>query len=117
MGTRTVPEALRAAGAVVECHQDHFAPTAPDEEWLRIAGKRGWVVITKDRRIRFREAEKASIIESKALAFLIISANIGGEELASILVRALPAILQLAIDRNYGQIYQIGRNGKPVRVK
>ncbi|MBK9522887.1 MAG: hypothetical protein IPO13_14970 [Rhodocyclaceae bacterium] len=112
-----MPDALRLAGAKVICHQDQFAPSAPDDEWLNVAGRNGWVVITKDKRIRSRESEKAAIVESGVLAFMVISANVGGNTLAEILLKSLPAIRQLALDGKKGQMYQIGRNSKPVRVR
>lgn len=117
IGAKTVPDALRLAGANVLCHQDQFAPNAPDDEWLKEAGRKGWVVITKDKRIRTRESEKAAITQAKVLAFMIISANVGGKELAEILLKALPAIRQLGLDGKRGQMYQIGRDSRPVRVR
>jgi uncharacterized protein with PIN domain len=54
LGTKQVAEALRQAGAIVEIHNDYFLPDANDEEWLPEVGKRGWIVLTKDDRIRYR---------------------------------------------------------------
>jgi hypothetical protein len=34
------------------------------EDWLRIAGERGWVVLTRDDRIRYRPAEQRALIEA-----------------------------------------------------
>ena len=48
LGANEVPDALRAAGARVELHRDHFGPATPDEEWLASTGRNGWVVVTKD---------------------------------------------------------------------
>ncbi|SRR5213594_2610323 len=53
-GKKTVAEALRGAGANVEVHDDHFPQDATDETWLTEVGKKDWIVLTKDRRIRFR---------------------------------------------------------------
>ncbi|MGH9423743.1 MAG: hypothetical protein ACRD3J_27460 [Thermoanaerobaculia bacterium] len=53
LGTR-FPEILRAAGLLVERHADHFAPDTPDEEWLEAIGRRGWVALTHDMRIRYK---------------------------------------------------------------
>ena len=44
-------------GESVEIHDDHFAPDAKDEVWLVEVGKRGWIVLTKDDRIRYRVTE------------------------------------------------------------
>jgi hypothetical protein len=35
LGAHKVVDALRAAGAKVEAHADHFSDDAPDEEWLK----------------------------------------------------------------------------------
>ncbi|MGH7152226.1 MAG: hypothetical protein ACREIU_16085 [Planctomycetota bacterium] len=43
---------MRREGARVEVHDEHFARDARDEEWLGEVGRRGWVVPTKDQRIR-----------------------------------------------------------------
>ena len=48
LGRRIIPDALRAANAQVELHDDHFPQDARDQTWLAEAGKRGWVVLTKD---------------------------------------------------------------------
>ena len=39
LGRKTVAEALRAAGAKVEMHDDHFAQDATDETWLKTVGE------------------------------------------------------------------------------
>jgi hypothetical protein len=46
----------------VEVHDDHFAPDAPDAVWLRVVGERGWVVLTKDERIRRRPLEREALL-------------------------------------------------------
>ena len=55
------PEILRAAGLSVERHRDHFAPDCADEVWLAEIGRRGWVAVTHDRRIRYKPNELAAI--------------------------------------------------------
>ena len=47
------PEILRASGLNVERHADHFPPETPDEVWLEEVGKRGWIALTHDQRIRY----------------------------------------------------------------
>ena len=48
IGRYVVAEALRAAGARVEVHLDHFPGDKPDTEWIPVVGQNGWVLITKD---------------------------------------------------------------------
>lgn len=48
----SVVSALRDAGASVQRLTDHFPKGTPDEVWLAEAGRNGWVVLTRDKRIR-----------------------------------------------------------------
>jgi PIN domain nuclease of toxin-antitoxin system len=51
LGRHVIPDALRASNAQVELHDTHFPEDAQDRVWLAEAGKRGWVVLTKDKRL------------------------------------------------------------------
>ena len=53
LGKIAVATALRNAGARVEVHDDHLPQNAKDKEWLGYVGKRKWVVLTQDDRIRY----------------------------------------------------------------
>lgn len=66
------PEILAAAGLNVERHADHFAPDCPDETWLREIGKRGWVAVTHDSRIRYKPNELAAVIEHQVTLLVIV---------------------------------------------
>ena len=46
---RKIAVDLRAAGFRVEEHSDHFVHDAPDADWLAEVGRRGWIVLTKDK--------------------------------------------------------------------
>lgn len=58
LGRRAVPSALRQAGFDVVVHDDVFAADTDDEIWLREAGVKGWIVLVKDDRIRYRPRER-----------------------------------------------------------
>lgn len=53
---------LRELGLAVELHDDHFPPDEPDEDLLRTVALQGWVVLTLDKRMRYRQEEKAAIL-------------------------------------------------------
>jgi PIN like domain len=91
-----VAEALRAAGATVELHRDHFAPDAPDVEWLTEAGRRGWVVLTKDDAIRRNPLERRALLAANVRAFILTSQSMSGPDMADLLARSLPRIASLA---------------------
>jgi len=54
-------EILRSGGLSVERRADHFAPDTPDEVWLAEIGKRGWIALTHDRRIRYKPTERDTV--------------------------------------------------------
>jgi PIN like domain len=57
------PLRLRAAGLTVHLHDDHFAPDADDEEWAPYVSGRGWIALSRDRRIR------TTVVEYDAVMF------------------------------------------------
>jgi hypothetical protein len=42
---------------MVEVHDDHFARDEEDRVWLQSVGEKGWVVLTKDQKLRYRPLE------------------------------------------------------------
>jgi len=64
-----VPGALRAVHPNVIAHDDVFPQDTDDEVWLRAAGRRGWVVLMRDDRIRFRPGEQRAILEAATACF------------------------------------------------
>ena len=68
------PEILRSGGLTVERHADHFAPGAPDEEWLETVGKRGWIALTHDRRIRYKPNERNAVMRHGVALLVIVGA-------------------------------------------
>jgi hypothetical protein len=92
---KAVPEALRAAGAKVERHIDHFPPESPDIEWLPVVSQYGWVVLTKDSRIGRNPLEVMAIAQANARVFILASGNLKLQDMADILVDSLEKIVRL----------------------
>ncbi|OLE61782.1 MAG: hypothetical protein AUI36_11230 [Cyanobacteria bacterium 13_1_40CM_2_61_4] len=97
LGRKIVPQALRDAGAQVEIHDDHFPQGALDAEWLPEVGRRGWVLVTKDREIRYRAAEREALLNAGVRAFVLRTRGLSGPDNAQILVRALPRMVRFCI--------------------
>ena len=55
---------------MVEIHDDHFPSDAKDELWLAEVGIRGWIVLTKDDRNRYRAIERTALASAKVKAFV-----------------------------------------------
>lgn len=105
------------SGATVLIHDDHFAPAEKDSHWLRVAGEKGWIVLTKDSRIRYRALEKMTLMKAGVAAFILTSADLKGNEMAEIFVKALPAICKTIKNHQKPFIATIIRNGKVTVLK
>ncbi len=85
-------DALKRAGICVQLHRQHFAHDALDEEWLADVSQKQWVILTKDTQHHIRQNELAAVIANQAREFALGNANLTGNEMASIFLRAIPAI-------------------------
>ena len=96
LGRKVIPAALRAVGEEVRIHDEHFPQDAKDEVWLAEVGKRGWVVLTKDKHIRYRASEIQALRAANVRAFVLTSrGDLTGAEVSQIFVKALPSIKRL----------------------
>lgn len=68
---RSVADGLKRIRDDVIWLEDRFAPDTPDSEWLAEAGREGWLVITRDKRIRHRPAEMEAIREHGVGCFVL----------------------------------------------
>ena len=103
--------ALRQAGATLHIHDDHFPSDAKDEDWLAQAGQRGWIVLTKDHRIRYRHVERLALMKAGVAAFILTSGDLQGEEMAQIFVKALPHITRFLQKHAKPFIAKIAKDG------
>jgi len=104
--------ALRKAGLNIEIHDDHFAQNAEDPEWLTACGKKNWIVVTRDERIRYRVAERQAIRRAKVRAFVLAAqGDLRAEMLAEIFLKALPKIRRTVTKQKPPFIAKISRGG------
>ena len=85
------PEILESGGLRVERHADHFTHDTPDETWLEAVGKRGWIALTHDRRIRYKPNERDAVTRHN-VALLVIVGAAPFPELARAFVTSLPVV-------------------------
>jgi hypothetical protein len=101
VGSRIVPDGLRAAGWVVTTTDERYGAEASqavaDTTWIRDAARAGEVVITKDRAIAKRPLEAEAICYSEARVFAIASAQITGPEQLERLLTNASRIERLSI--------------------
>jgi hypothetical protein len=69
---RQFPALLRDAGVRLERHDDHFGPDTPDEEWIGEIGRRGWIAVSRDARIRYSPLALSVLMESGTKLFVLV---------------------------------------------
>lgn len=111
IGRYIVADRLRAAGARVEVHLDHFKGDATDTEWIPEIGRKNWVLITKDQNIRRNPLERAAYETAKLRGFVATGKDMSGSELADLLVRCLEGMVRRAHKRPGPSLFAISRGG------
>lgn len=100
----------------MEVHDDHFPPDAADRVWLSEVSRRGWVVFTKDKRIRYRAPELAAVSATKARVFTLTAGSIQAQEMADIFILAMPKIRDFVASKRPPYIVTIRRSGSLLKV-
>ena len=84
IGTSVV--ATRAARLTVHTLADIYgherSQEVTDPEWISLAGQRGFVALTKDKRIRHRPAESEAVLVAKVHLFALVAGNANLRETA-----------------------------------
>lgn len=100
---------------ITEC-VEHFPRkgATPDEEWIPIIGRLGWIAVTSDRRILAREQQRRLLIEAKLITFFMPSGfvNLPLWPQFELLVKAWPNIVSAAERARSGDLYEVQQNGK-----
>jgi hypothetical protein len=109
---RSILAVLKEADIQVERHLDHFARGTPDEQWLPLVGVNGWILLTTDKRIRYRANEKQAVIRHKVRMFYFSKNDMSGYQMASALEKALPEIKRLCTKQQPPFFAAIARTGE-----
>lgn len=118
LGRKIIPDALRAAGEEVRVHDDFFPQDAKDEMWLADVGRKGWVVLTKDKHIRYRALEIQALLSAKTRAFILTArGDLTGAEVGQIFIKAMPAMKKLCGTTAPPFIGRVSRDGSVTLVK
>ncbi|HEX4485302.1 MAG TPA: hypothetical protein VH088_03495 [Terriglobales bacterium] len=109
---KPILSALILRGVKHERHGSHFPPGTEDTEWLPFVGKQGWLLVTKDKRIRFNELERAAVLEHRVREFYFTSGNYSGAEMALMLIEALPEMIRTCAKHEAPFIASITKSSK-----
>lgn len=108
----TIVEKLRQAGITIEIHRDHFSDDAQDVDWIPKVGENGWVVLTKDSKISKSTIERNAVARTGVKMFTLNSANLTGEEMSEIFVKAIVKMQRIVQENPAPFIAKIDKAGK-----
>jgi len=118
LGRKIIPTALRKTGEEVRVHDEHFPQDTRDEVWLGDVGKRGWVVLTKDKHIRYRAIEVHALRAANVRAFVLAArGDLSGAEVGQIFAKALLAMKKLCATTAPPFIALVSRDSKVTLIK
>ena len=109
---RSVADGLKRIRDDVIWLEDRFTSDAPDAQWLAEAGREGWLVITRDKRIRHRPAEMEAIREHGVGCFVLgHRKNLTPDEYLRFLARLLDDMERLFAETSRPFIYVVDSAG------
>jgi hypothetical protein len=112
LGRVVVADALRAEGLSVTLHDEAFPQGTADEDWLPEIGRRGWILLTKDDRIRSSTAQRGILLRAGVRAFILSSANLPGPAMAEAFGAAAKRMLRLAAAERRPFIARLSPSGE-----
>jgi predicted nuclease of predicted toxin-antitoxin system len=91
--------------------RDKFPPDSPDTEWLRFIGENGYLLVSRDRKIRFHPAERRALIQYRVGAFFLSGKDLDSWDLVEQVVRNWRRMKEYAEEQSKPFIYNIPPNG------
>ncbi|HET8890263.1 MAG TPA: hypothetical protein VFQ41_15285 [Candidatus Angelobacter sp.] len=102
---------LDAASIKYKIYSEKFKRNEDDTRILRLAGEKGYGLLTCDSKNRYRDVERAAVLYYKVRQF-VFSGNLGGIPLARLLVKIKNEIRQFCRDHERPFVATITVGGK-----
>ena len=121
LGKHTVAERLIQEGKElkeIEISVKHledfpnFNQNTSDEEWLKFAGEKSFVVLTKDKRIRYRTPEKIMVKKHGVKVFVLTRGSWTGEQMAEIFAGSLESMCNFLKKNSGSFIATVSKSGR-----
>jgi predicted nuclease of predicted toxin-antitoxin system len=101
IGTRRIAAALRAERLDVETIADRYGPASThvrDEQWIAEASRDDRLLISADKRIRYRPQERAAICAHNARCVTFAAGDLTSEQMIALFLHHLPNVQLIASD-------------------
>ena len=115
--SKKLAAALDAASIPYVAHHLHFAHDTPDEVWLTAVREHGWLIVTRDQRIRYKINEHRALVEARLHMFVLTQGGLTAAETGEIIVRAYPEIVQSALNIEPPALFSVTRSAEVRQLK
>lgn len=95
----------------VVAHDDQFTQGALDRDWIPAVAARGWIILTRDRRIVRNSIEFNAVINANARQFVVTDAHGSAEVVAASILKARKAMERRVRTLNPPFVLAIRPNG------
>ena len=102
---------MRNAGANVEHPNGKISFGTSDEVWLDECGKRGWIVLTRDKHIRHRKLEREALKSAGVCSFALTAGAATAQEVADTIVPLIQKLVNMSISEPKPFLYTFGLKG------
>ena len=118
---RSVPKgvatALKEVRDDVRWFEDAFEHDTKETAWLPEVGQRGWIVISRDKKIRTRPAERRALLEARAGCFILTQKqSLTRWDYLKLLAATLDEMISLFASTRRPFIFGVGRTGQFKRI-
>ena len=93
---RELADALHQRGRLVHMHNQVFPDRTPDRVWIPDVAKRGWIIVTRDKRLQTRHIEWMAFLRAKARVLWFKGDRASNLAITEGFLLALPKIDRLA---------------------
>jgi hypothetical protein len=107
-----VGRALREVKVDLVLHGDRFPPDEPDVSWIQAVSADGLVILTRDRHIRSRPAERQVFEDAQARAFVVTTKAASPLDDLRALLIAWPGIMGHIAATPAPFMYGVSREGR-----
>lgn len=108
---RPIQLVLEKHGIRYQRHLAVYARGTEDHVWLPFVGDQGWVVLGKDKNLRYNMIERDALLENKVRSFEFAKGNLSKDEMADALDLAIPQILAMLAREEAPFVASITKNG------
>ncbi len=110
--SQQLAKGMKGFGEDVVHLTEFLLPEVEDAEFLAYIGSKGWYLVTRDHKIRYRPAESAALRKHQVGAFFMSGKNLGRCQLTQQIVRNWPKMKELAKKTKRPFAFRVPPNGK-----